>query len=246
LVPHEPPAAYTLVVLAVVVFLKEGVFRVISHGGSELGSTALLGDAWHHRSDALTSAAAFVGISVALLGGPGYETADDWAALLACGIIAWNGWRLLRPALAELMDEVPNTSTEAAVREAASSVPGVLGIETCLVRKTGLAYLVDLHVEVDGDLTVREGHRIAHESKDAVMAAVPQVLDVLVHVEPVPPPERHAEGLTQPGTDDLPHRANGPKHNTHPAGGLSRLGLPPQATLAGYTGDVGLPVMATE
>jgi cation diffusion facilitator family transporter len=189
LVPHEPPAAYTLVVLAVVVFLKEGVFRVISHGGSELGSTALLGDAWHHRSDALTSAAAFVGISVALLGGPGYEAADDWAALLACGIIGWNGWRLLQPALAELMDEVPNTSTEAAVREAASSVPGVLGIETCLVRKTGLAYLVDLHVEVDGDLTVREGHRIAHESKDAVMAAVPQVLDVLVHVEPVPHPK---------------------------------------------------------
>jgi len=186
--PHELPATYTLVVLAVVVFLKEGVFRVIAHGGTELGSTALLGDAWHHRSDALTSAAAFAGISVALLGGPGFESADDWAALLACGIIAWNGWRLLQPALAELMDAVPDAGIETAVRASATTVPGVMGIETCLVRKTGLAYLVDLHVEVDGELTVREGHRIAHEAKDAVMAAVPQVLDVLVHVEPVPHP----------------------------------------------------------
>jgi cation diffusion facilitator family transporter len=185
-VQHHLPEPYTLVVLAVVVFLKEGVFRVISRGGTEIGSIALQGDAWHHRSDALTSAAAFVGISVALWGGPGFESADDWAALVACGIIAWNGLRLLRPTLAELMDAAQDSENEQRVRQLAGAVPGVIAIETCLVRKSGLELLVDMHVEVDGELPVREGHRIAHDVKDAVIHHMPHVLDVLVHIEPAP------------------------------------------------------------
>jgi cation diffusion facilitator family transporter len=183
---HEPPAAYTLPVLLVVIFIKEGLFRVLSRGGESLGSNALIGDAWHHRSDALTSGAAFVGISIALWGGPAYAAADDWAALLACAIIAWNGARLLRPAIAELMDAVPDPEMDRHVRDAASTVPGVFGLETCLIRKTGLTYLVDLHIEVNGDLTVRQGHQIAHEVKDAIMHALPQVQDVLTHIEPAP------------------------------------------------------------
>lgn len=186
LVPHQLPAPYTLLVLAVVVVLKEVIFRVIVRGGSDIGSTALMGDAWHHRSDAITSAAALVGIGIALYGGAGYEAADDWAALVACAVIAWNGYRLLKPTLAELMDAAHDVEMEKRVRAVASSLPGVAGIETCLVRKSGLAVLVDMHVEVDGELSVRDGHRIAHEVKDAVMHSIPQVLDVLVHIEPAP------------------------------------------------------------
>lgn len=184
--PHGSPAPYTLAVLAGVIVIKEGLFRFIIRGGKELESTALMGDAWHHRSDALTSAAAFLGISIALIGGEGYAAADDWAALFACAIIATNGIRLLQPAVLELMDTVPNTHAIDTVRHAAESVSGVHAVETCIVRKTGLEYLVDLHVEVDGDLSVREGHRIAHEVKDEVMKVMPQVLDVLVHIEPAP------------------------------------------------------------
>jgi len=141
-------------------------------------------DAWHHRSDAITSVAAFIGISIALLGGPGWEAADDWAALLACGLIASNGWRLLGPALHETMDTAPPKELALSVRAVAAAVPGVLEIDHCRVRKMGLEFYVDLHVEVDGELTVREGHEIAHAVKDAIRGANAAVADVLVHVEP--------------------------------------------------------------
>ncbi|MFM1921193.1 MAG: hypothetical protein RLZZ303_2827 [Candidatus Hydrogenedentota bacterium] len=184
--PQISPEPYTLLVLVGVIILKEGLFRLIARRGDELQSTALIGDAWHHRSDALTSAAAFVGIGVALLGGDSYAAADDWAALFACVIIALNGFRLLRPALHELMDTAPDGATLEEVRHVAEAVPGVNAVETCVMRKTGFEMLVDLHVEVDGNIPVREGHRIAHEVKDAIKQAMPQVLDVLVHVEPSP------------------------------------------------------------
>ncbi len=141
-------------------------------------------DAWHHRSDALTSLAAFIGISVALVAGEGYESADDWAALFACGVIAFNGVRLFRSGLDEVLDAAAPPEVEADIRRTALSVAGARAIETCRVRRSGLGRLVDIHVEVDAELTVREGHVVAHEVKDALLASGRGILDVLVHIEP--------------------------------------------------------------
>jgi cation diffusion facilitator family transporter len=185
LTPHHAPAPFTLAVLLVVILVKEGLYRKVLHHGAELGSSALESDAWHHRSDAITSAAAFVGISVALVGGEGYESADDYAALVACGIIALNGIRILGPAVNEAMDVAPPLHIEQSVRDFAVAVDGVRGVEKCRVRKMGIEFYVDLHVLVSGDMPVREGHEIAHAVKDAVRAQMPSVADVLVHIEPV-------------------------------------------------------------
>jgi len=184
LTPHHMPAPFTLVVLIVVVAAKETMFRALARTGREIGSSAVRADAWHPRSDALTSLAAFVGISVALLGGPGYESADDWAALLACSLIAWNGVRLFRTAWAELLDVAPGPEVVGAVRQCAGSVEGVRAIDKCHLRKSGLGLFCEIHVVVDAELPVREGHRIAHAVKDALLDATPGLLDVSVHIEP--------------------------------------------------------------
>jgi cation diffusion facilitator family transporter len=141
-------------------------------------------DAWHHRSDAITSLAAAIGISVCLLGGARWVYADDAAALFAAAIIGWNGWLLLRPALDELMDAAPSAVLLAQIRATAAEVAGVQAVEKCQARKTGFQYLVDMHIEVDPEMTVQQGHGIAHQVKSRVREAVPLVNDVLVHVEP--------------------------------------------------------------
>jgi len=182
--PHYSPAPFTLVVLVLVVATKELLFRFVRTVGESTGSTALKADAWHHRSDALTSLAAFIGISLALMMGPGYESADDWAALLACAIIAFNGYSILRPAIAELMDATLYVDIEEKVRQLAVKVRGVKGLDKCRVRKYGLNYVVDLHVVVDGDISVRDGHDIAHRVKDALRQSPLKIADVLVHIEP--------------------------------------------------------------
>src|SRR5205085_12425213 len=147
--PHHGPAPFTLGILIVVIVVKEILFRYVNRIGHNVESTAVKTDAWHHRSDALTSAAAFIGISAALIGGRGWESADDWAALFACGVIAANGVRLLRPALSEIMDTAPRGEIVDRVRNAAGAVPGVIEVEKCFVRKMGLSFYVDLHVRVD-------------------------------------------------------------------------------------------------
>ena len=182
--PHHAPAPFTLIVLIIVVAVKELLYRSVIRIGRNVASTAVQTDAWHHRSDALTSTAAFVGISIALAGGDGWESADDWAALFACALIAVNGWLLLWPALYEIMDTAPSGDVGGAVREAARVVAGVREVEKCLVRKMGLHFYVDLHVKVDGAISVRDGHDIAHEVKSAIRATDPRIADVLVHVEP--------------------------------------------------------------
>lgn len=181
---HSAPAPFTLLVLAIVVLVKQLLSRYVLRVGEAVQSTALKADAWHHRSDALVSAFAFVGISIAIIGGKGYESADAWAALLASVVIAFNGYLLLRTAVGELMDTAPDKSFEVQLRNLAQAVPGVMGLDVLLIRKMGLDFYVDLHVIVDGDLPVREGHRIAHLVKDVIRAAHPAVADVLVHVEP--------------------------------------------------------------
>ena len=182
--PHHAPAPFTLIVLIAVIVVKEFLYRCVIRLGRNVASTAVQTDAWHHRVDALTSAAAFIGISIALLGGERWRSADAWAALFACVIIAANGVRLLFPALHEIMDTAPRGEIVALIRAAAGSVPGVIEVEKCLVRKMGLAFYVDLHVAVDGEISVRAGHQLAHEVKAAVQRANASIADVLVHVEP--------------------------------------------------------------
>jgi cation diffusion facilitator family transporter len=182
--PHHAPEPFTLVVLIVVVIVKELLFRFVNRLGRESGSTALQTDAWHHRTDALTSIAAFIGISISLLGGPRWQSADAWAALFACVLIGFNGWRLFNPALHEILDTAPRGEIAEQVRTAALAVPGVIEIDKCLVRKMGLEFYVDLHVEVDAEMSVRAGHQLAHEVKDTIKRTNPGIADVLVHIEP--------------------------------------------------------------
>ena len=182
--PHHGPAPFTLGILIVVIVVKEILFRYVNRIGHNVESTAVQTDAWHHRSDALTSAAAFIGISVALIGGKRWQSADDWAALFACAVIGANGIRLLRPAFYEIMDTAPRAKFVRSICQAATSVPGVVEVEKCRARKMGLDFYVDLHVGVDGNMSVHEGHEIAHRVKSAIQQSDSRVADVLVHIEP--------------------------------------------------------------
>ncbi len=182
--PQEVPESFTLVVLVGVLISKELMFRLLSARGKEIGSQSLNADAWHHRSDALTSLAAFVGISVALTAGEGFESADDWAALVACAVIAFNGVRLFRASLREVLDVTAPKEIRDRVRQIAESVPGVDGVDLLRVRQSGLALWVDIHVEVKGEISVRAGHHIAHLVKDGLLHSDLRILDALVHVEP--------------------------------------------------------------
>ena len=182
--PPQTPRAFTLFVLIAVVVLKETLFRFVSREAGSVQSIVVFADAWHHRSDAVISLAAALGIALSVLGGPKFSFADNAAAIVAGLIIAWNGWKLLRPALNELMDAAPSVALVAQIKTAASRVSGVQKIEKCIVRKAGFDYFVDMHVEVDPQLTVRQAHEIAHRVKDSVRESMPSVHDVLVHIEP--------------------------------------------------------------
>ena len=182
--PSGTPAPYTLVVLAGVLISKELLFRHVGSVGESIGSLAVRSDAMHHRSDALTSAFAFVGISIALLGGPKWEAADGWAAVCAALVILYNAWKQLRPAVRELADVAPDVNIETEVRAIAGRVPGMLGLDKCYARKMGFSFYVDLHIVVKGEMTVREGHELSHKVEDEIRRALPRVAEVLVHVEP--------------------------------------------------------------
>ena len=182
--PHHTPAFFTLIILVGVIITKEILFRFIFSIGKSVDSLSLKTEAWHHRSDALTSGAAFIGISLAIIGGKGYERSDDWAALAASGIIIFNGIHMLMHAVNEIMDYAPNPETEETIRSIAGRVAGVAAIEKCRVRKSGLNLFVDIHVEVNGEMPVHQAHGIAHDVKDALMTSSLGILDVLVHIEP--------------------------------------------------------------
>ena len=184
LTPHALPEPYTLFVLAAIILWKEISYRVVINKSIKTKSSSLKADAWHHRSDAITSVTAFIGISIALFFGPGYESADDWAALLGSGLILYNSYGIFRPALGEIMDENLYEDLIIKVREISKTVSGVITTEKCLIRKTGMKYQVDLHLIVDGSLTVKQGHDIAHDLKDTLQLHLPELGDVLIHVEP--------------------------------------------------------------
>ncbi len=183
--PHKLPEIWTLWVLAGIILWKEISFQVVIRRSKKLKSTSLKGEAWHHRSDAITSVAAFVGITIALIGGEGYEAADDYAALLAVGFILYNCYLIFRPALGEVMDENNHEELTREIRKVALTVPGVEGTEKCFIRKAGMIYHVDLHAKVKGDLSVTRGHHIAHELKDTLRQEIPELGHVLIHIEPV-------------------------------------------------------------
>ena len=181
--PSEVPATFTLWIIIAVIVIKESMYQIALHAARKTGSSLMKADAWHHRSDALTSVAALIGIAMAVIGGQRYAAADEWAALAAAAMILFNAWRVSKIPLNELMDrEQPELIS--AVRQAAETVPGIAAIEKILARKSGLSFLVDMHVEVDPTMTVKQAHSLAHEVKNAVRRAQPTVQDVLVHIEP--------------------------------------------------------------
>lgn len=182
--PHELPKAYTLIVLGAIIIWKEISYRFVIKKSKETKSSSLKADAWHHRSDAITSMAAFIGISIALFLGNGYESADDWAALLASGFIFYNSYLIFRPALGEIMDEHLHEDLLNKIKDLSKNVEGVIDIEKCYVRKIGMKYYADLHLTVDANITVKEGHSIAHNLKDYLKNEMPEIADALIHIEP--------------------------------------------------------------
>jgi cation diffusion facilitator family transporter len=182
--PHHLPAPFTLFVAAGVIILKEAMYQRVSRVAKEVDSTAIAADAWHHRADATSSLAAFIGISIALWGGPGWEAADDWAALAAAILVAVNGVRTLRPAISGLMDEAPDRAVTEKALQAALHVTGVKSIENLNVRRSGLGFYVDLHAQADPTMSLDDAHEIAAKVKYAIVDAIPSVITVLVHMEP--------------------------------------------------------------
>ena len=182
--PHELPEPFTLFVLGGIIIWKEISYRVVIKKSKETKSSSLRADAWHHRSDAITSIAAFIGISIALFFGKGYESADDWAALFASGFILYNSYQIFRPALGEILDEHVYDELVEDIRKVAITVNGIVATEKCFIRKAGMKYHVDLHAIVDGKLTVKDGHDLAHVLKDTLRTKIPELGHVLIHVEP--------------------------------------------------------------
>jgi len=182
--PHELPHPYTLIVLGAIIVWKEISYRLVIKKSKEIHSSSLKADAWHHRSDAITSVAAFIGISISLFAGKGYEAADDWAAIFASGFILYNSYLIFRPALGEIMDEHLYDDLIEDIRRISLTVEGIKGTEKCFIRKAGMAYHVDLHAMVDAHISVKDGHGIAHDLKDTLRREIPQIGHVLIHIEP--------------------------------------------------------------
>tara|TARA_R110001606_G_scaffold399225_1_gene582531 strand:+ start:61 stop:930 length:870 start_codon:yes stop_codon:yes gene_type:complete len=182
--PHKTPKSWTLIVLGLIIIWKEISFQIVIKKSQQTNSSSLKADAWHHRSDAITSVMAFIGISIAIIFGKGYETADDWAALFASTFILYNSYLILRPALGEVMDEQLYDHLIIEIREKSTKVQGVLDTEKCFIRKSGMKYHVDLHAIVNGKITVKEGHEIAHCLKDYLRQEMPSLGHILIHIEP--------------------------------------------------------------
>ena len=182
--PHELPKSWTLYVLGAIIMWKEFSFRLVMKRSIETNSSSLKADAWHHRSDAITSVAAFIGIAIALILGKGYESADDWAALFASGFILYNSYLIFRPALGEIMDEHLYDDLIDKIRRVSFQVDGIIDTEKCFIRKSGMKFHVDLHAIVDATISVKQGHELAHKLKDTLQTEIAELGHVLIHIEP--------------------------------------------------------------
>jgi len=200
--PHPSPKPFVLIILAVIIAIKELTYRLFR--SADTSSTLVNAEAWHHRSDAITSIAAFLGISIAIACGPRFAAADDWAALLAAGVILYNSYLLFRPALGEVMDEHHYDDLVNDIRVVARQVDGIHRIETCHVRKAGTYFYIDLHAEVDGQLSVETGHKLAHQLKDALRSSISSIRDVLIHIEPIKSENRDTP-ITGHSSENLKH-----------------------------------------
>jgi len=181
---QEMPETWTLFILGGIIIWKELSYQIIIRKNKKINSSVIKADAWHHRSDALTSFSAFIGISIAIIFGKGFETADDWAALFSSGIILYNSYLIFRPALGELMDESLHNDLIHKIREISLNVDGIIGTEKCYIRKSGHQFYVDLHAIVDGKISVKNGHRLSHKLKDVLKFHIPSIQNVLIHIEP--------------------------------------------------------------
>jgi len=182
--PHTLPEAYTLYVLGAIILWKETAYRMVMKKAKQTGNSSLKAEAWHHRSDAITSVAAFLGILIALILGEGYEAADDWAAIGAALFILYNCYIIFRPALGEIMDEHTNKDLIDEIRKISLTTNGIKGTEKCFIRKSGMVYHVELHALVDAQLTVKEGHTLSHALQDNLKSQLPVLGYVLIHIEP--------------------------------------------------------------
>jgi len=203
--PHHSPAWFTLPVLIGVIAVKELLSRRVFAAADAFDSNALKGDAWHHRSDAITSAAAAAGITIALIGGKGWEMADDWGALAACSVILTNAFRIVKSSVYDATDRAVSPQLRDSIRVAAENQPGVQRIEKCLVRKSGTQLFVELHVEVDPSMTIRKGHRVGHQVKAALITGNPRIQDVVVHLEPT---DFRGRGARQVQSTGLPYEGS--------------------------------------
>ncbi|MBD5781216.1 cation transporter [Pelagicoccus sp. NFK12] len=182
---HEVPALFTVPILLGIICIKEWLHFVLRRSGERMGSPALKAEAWHHRSDSLTSMGVLLGICIAVFAGPGYEAADDIAALLVTGLIVFNAVRIARPALDELMDRRVDDFRIDAIEEVARSIEGIECLETIMVRRSGRQFVAEIHMEVAPDMTIEKGHRLSHRLKDALLADPElRLTHVVVHVEP--------------------------------------------------------------
>ena len=182
--PHDLPNPYVLLVILPIIVWKEISFQLVMKKSKETNSSSLKADAWHHRSDAITSIGALIGISIALIGGKGYESADDWAALFASGFILYNSYLIFRPALGEIMDEHLYDDVIDNVRKVSMLVPGILDTEKCFIRKAGMKYHLELHAIVDSEISVRKGHDLAHDLETKLRVEIPEMGHILIHIEP--------------------------------------------------------------
>ncbi len=185
-VQHNIPPAWTLWIAGANIVIKEGLYRYKVKIGRRTGSAAIIANAWDHRSDALCSLAVLIGLAMIRIGGPAFVWADEVASLVVVAAIIWSGAHLFRSSASELMDVQADPEFVDRIRGVAKSVSGVEDVETLWVRKSGLEFFADIHIEVDQHLSVAEGHRIGHEVKDQLLTAFPNLRDVLVHLEPYP------------------------------------------------------------
>ncbi len=187
---HENPPVWTLGIAGGNVVAKEILYRYKHAVGQRTGSGALIANAWDHRADALCSLAVLAGLSMVRFGGPSLIWADEAAALIVVAIIAWSAVHLYCKGVHDLLDPQAEDAILVEVTQTASSVASVQAVEKLRLRKSGLEFFAEIHIQVDPDLTVSSGHQIGHHVKDALLSRHPYIRDVLVHLEPVDCPKK--------------------------------------------------------
>ena len=183
---HPPPAAYAIWPLIASIGIKSALCGVKFRFGKKIGSTSLAADAWNDAVDIVSGVTALAAVGLTLYDPQRFLAADHYGGFAVGVIVIFTGLRVTRDTGLQLMDTMPSERMMQTIREVAHQVSGVEGVEKCFARKTGLQYHVDLHLEVDPEITVRSSHNIAEQVRNRIRREVDWVADVLVHVEPSP------------------------------------------------------------